>query len=233
MEREPAREPGPLSRRRAAQVSPPRQGEASSDTERSRAAPARWRKPEPAASAAPQVEAASAKHRAGTSGPGPPPGAGPGVPMGKALPAGRDRRQPRAARAAEWRPRRRAGRGGAGRGAAGGRRAGDELAGAAARGVLQRLRELLDGAADSNAANSYGRTPIQVGRRTVGSWARAAALHALPEAGGGSSGPSGTPEAAAPRHCARLPSQRRGTGVLLASLGRRKSSPVTAATGGF
>uniref|UniRef100_H0YTF5 Uncharacterized protein n=1 Tax=Taeniopygia guttata TaxID=59729 RepID=H0YTF5_TAEGU len=36
------------------------------------------------------------------------------------------------------------------------------LAGAAARGVLQRLRELLDGATDSNAANSYGRTPIQV-----------------------------------------------------------------------
>ncbi|XP_030113596.1 uncharacterized protein [Taeniopygia guttata] len=54
MERESAREPGPLSRRRAAQVAPPRQGEASGDTERSRAAPARWRKPEPAASAAPR-----------------------------------------------------------------------------------------------------------------------------------------------------------------------------------
>lgn len=40
----------------------------------------------------------------------------------------------------------------------------DELANAAARGDLQRLRELLDGAADPNAVNSYGRTPIQVGR---------------------------------------------------------------------
>ncbi|KAM9368013.1 cyclin-dependent kinase 4 inhibitor B-like [Phaethornis superciliosus] len=38
----------------------------------------------------------------------------------------------------------------------------DELANAAARGDLQRLRELLDGAADPNAVNSYGRTPIQV-----------------------------------------------------------------------
>ncbi|KAK2514006.1 hypothetical protein Q9966_015930 [Columba livia] len=37
----------------------------------------------------------------------------------------------------------------------------DELANAAARGDLQRLRELLDGAADPNAVNSYGRTPIQ------------------------------------------------------------------------
>ncbi|XP_064357347.1 cyclin-dependent kinase 4 inhibitor B-like [Dromaius novaehollandiae] len=50
------------------------------------------------------------------------------------------------------------------RGAA--RRAGsavaDELANAAARGDLQRVRELLDGAADPNAVNSYGRTPIQV-----------------------------------------------------------------------
>ncbi|KAK2531174.1 hypothetical protein Q9233_005899 [Columba guinea] len=37
----------------------------------------------------------------------------------------------------------------------------DELANAAARGDLQRLKELLDGAADPNAVNSYGRTPIQ------------------------------------------------------------------------
>lgn len=42
--------------------------------------------------------------------------------------------------------------------------AADELANAAARGDLQRLRELLDGAADPNAVNSYGRTPIQVGK---------------------------------------------------------------------
>ncbi|NXA84547.1 CDN2A inhibitor, partial [Thryothorus ludovicianus] len=42
----------------------------------------------------------------------------------------------------------------------------DELANAAARGDLQRLRELLDGAADPNAVNSYGRTPIQ----TISSW---------------------------------------------------------------
>ncbi|NWT27958.1 CDN2A inhibitor, partial [Cardinalis cardinalis] len=40
--------------------------------------------------------------------------------------------------------------------------AADELAIAAARGDPQRLRELLDGAADPNASNSYGRTPIQV-----------------------------------------------------------------------
>ncbi|NXP78835.1 CDN2A inhibitor, partial [Ramphastos sulfuratus] len=38
----------------------------------------------------------------------------------------------------------------------------DELANAAARGDLQRLKELLDGAADPNTVNSYGRTPIQV-----------------------------------------------------------------------
>ncbi|NXF23316.1 CDN2B inhibitor, partial [Rhodinocichla rosea] len=38
----------------------------------------------------------------------------------------------------------------------------DELASAAARRDPQRLGELLDGAADPNAANSYGRTPIQV-----------------------------------------------------------------------
>ncbi|NWR94489.1 CDN2B inhibitor, partial [Furnarius figulus] len=38
----------------------------------------------------------------------------------------------------------------------------DELASAAARGDLQRLGELLDGAADPNTFNSYGRTPIQV-----------------------------------------------------------------------
>ncbi|NWR24038.1 CDN2B inhibitor, partial [Emberiza fucata] len=37
----------------------------------------------------------------------------------------------------------------------------DEL-GSAARGDPQRLGELLDGAADPNAANSYGRTPMQV-----------------------------------------------------------------------
>ncbi|NWU92198.1 CDN2B inhibitor, partial [Upupa epops] len=40
--------------------------------------------------------------------------------------------------------------------------AADELANAAARGDLQRLKELLDGAADPNGVNSYGRTPIQV-----------------------------------------------------------------------
>lgn len=38
----------------------------------------------------------------------------------------------------------------------------DELANAAARGDLQRLKELLDGATDPNTINSYGRTPIQV-----------------------------------------------------------------------
>ncbi|XP_054034702.1 ankyrin repeat domain-containing protein 54-like [Dryobates pubescens] len=38
----------------------------------------------------------------------------------------------------------------------------DELANAAARGDLQRLKELLDDAADPNTVNSYGRTPIQV-----------------------------------------------------------------------
>ncbi|XP_069736783.1 cyclin-dependent kinase 4 inhibitor B-like [Phaenicophaeus curvirostris] len=40
--------------------------------------------------------------------------------------------------------------------------AADELANAAARGDLRRLEELLDGAADPNAVNSFGRTPIQV-----------------------------------------------------------------------
>uniref|UniRef100_A0A8C3Q8M1 Uncharacterized protein n=1 Tax=Geospiza parvula TaxID=87175 RepID=A0A8C3Q8M1_GEOPR len=49
------------------------------------------------------------------------------------------------------------GRGGPGRGAAA-----DELASAVARGDPQRLQDLLDGAADPNATNSYGRTPIQV-----------------------------------------------------------------------
>lgn len=44
------------------------------------------------------------------------------------------------------------------------RTAADELANAAARGDLQRVKELLDGAADPNAVNSFGRTPIQVGR---------------------------------------------------------------------
>ncbi|XP_068783495.1 cyclin-dependent kinase 4 inhibitor B-like [Struthio camelus] len=38
----------------------------------------------------------------------------------------------------------------------------DELANAAARGDLQRVKELLDDEADPNAVNSYGRTPIQV-----------------------------------------------------------------------
>ncbi|NXN95866.1 CDN2B inhibitor, partial [Rhinopomastus cyanomelas] len=38
----------------------------------------------------------------------------------------------------------------------------DELANAAARGDLQRLKELLDNTADPNGVNSYGRTPIQV-----------------------------------------------------------------------
>ncbi|XP_015705521.1 cyclin-dependent kinase 4 inhibitor B [Coturnix japonica] len=42
------------------------------------------------------------------------------------------------------------------------RTAADELANAAARGDLQRVRELLDGEADPNAINSFGRTPIQV-----------------------------------------------------------------------
>lgn len=76
----------------------------------------------------------------------------------------------------------------------------DEIANAAARGDLQRLGELLDGAADPNAINSYGRTPIQVGRTIVGSWARAAQCPAR----GGRWRPrrsrelSGAPEAAAP-----------------------------------
>ncbi|NXN84168.1 CDN2B inhibitor, partial [Bombycilla garrulus] len=43
----------------------------------------------------------------------------------------------------------------------------DEPANAAARGDLPRLAELLDGAADPNALNSDGRTPIQV--MTLGS----------------------------------------------------------------
>uniref|UniRef100_A0A8C4UI63 Uncharacterized protein n=1 Tax=Falco tinnunculus TaxID=100819 RepID=A0A8C4UI63_FALTI len=43
-----------------------------------------------------------------------------------------------------------------------GRTEADELANAAARGDLQRLKELLDGAANPNAVNSYGRTAIQV-----------------------------------------------------------------------
>ncbi|NXC01333.1 CDN2A inhibitor, partial [Orthonyx spaldingii] len=41
-------------------------------------------------------------------------------------------------------------------------RAVDELPTAAARGALQRLGELLDGAAEPSAVTSYGRTPIQV-----------------------------------------------------------------------
>ncbi|XP_062455468.1 cyclin-dependent kinase 4 inhibitor B-like [Rhea pennata] len=40
--------------------------------------------------------------------------------------------------------------------------AADELANAAARGDLQRVKEILDDGADANAVNSYGRTPIQV-----------------------------------------------------------------------
>ncbi|XP_059692961.1 uncharacterized protein LOC132322488 [Haemorhous mexicanus] len=75
-----------------------------------------------------------------------------------------ERRQPRAARggrvaAAAPCGARRTGtwRGGPGRGAVA-----DELTSAAARGDPQRLRDLLDGAADPNAANSYGRTPTQV-----------------------------------------------------------------------
>ncbi|NXH19189.1 CDN2A inhibitor, partial [Bucco capensis] len=47
--------------------------------------------------------------------------------------------------------------------------AADMLANAAARGDLRRLRELLEGAADPNAVNSYGRTPIQV---RGGDWGR-------------------------------------------------------------
>nr|XP_054508787.1 cyclin-dependent kinase 4 inhibitor B [Agelaius phoeniceus] len=77
--------------------------------------------------------------------------------MGKALDSHGIAASPGHRGAAEWRLRRRAGRGGPGRGAAA-----DELASAAARGDPQRLGELLDGAADPNAANSYGRTPIQV-----------------------------------------------------------------------
>ncbi|XP_071280676.1 cyclin-dependent kinase 4 inhibitor B-like [Agelaius tricolor] len=77
--------------------------------------------------------------------------------MGKALDSHGIAASPGHRGAAEWRLRRRAGRGGPGRGAAA-----DELASAAARGNPQRLGELLDGAADPNAANSYGRTPIQV-----------------------------------------------------------------------
>ncbi|PKU47525.1 cyclin-dependent kinase 4 inhibitor b-like [Limosa lapponica baueri] len=55
--------------------------------------------------------------------------------------------------------------------------AADELANAAARGDLQRLRELLDGAADPNAVNSYGRTPIQ----TLAALHRAGARLDLPD----------------------------------------------------
>ncbi|XP_052634637.1 cyclin-dependent kinase 4 inhibitor B-like [Harpia harpyja] len=91
--------------------------------------------------------------------------------MGRAPLAGRRRRQPRAAwgdqgeaavlcdprPAARVRPRR--ARGMARRTSS---TVADELANAAARGDLQRLKELLDGAADPNGVNSYGRTPIQV-----------------------------------------------------------------------
>ncbi|XP_053911301.1 cyclin-dependent kinase 4 inhibitor B-like isoform X2 [Cuculus canorus] len=45
--------------------------------------------------------------------------------------------------------------------------AADELANAAARGDLRRLEELLDGAADPNAVNSFGRTPIQFYRQCL------------------------------------------------------------------
>ncbi|XP_054145340.1 cyclin-dependent kinase 4 inhibitor B-like [Melozone crissalis] len=51
---------------------------------------------------------------------------------------------------------------GAVRGAAARDAAADERASAAARGDPQRLRELLDGAVNPSAANSCGRTPIQV-----------------------------------------------------------------------
>ncbi|XP_028568881.2 cyclin-dependent kinase 4 inhibitor B isoform X3 [Podarcis muralis] len=44
----------------------------------------------------------------------------------------------------------------------GGRGEADELANAAARGDLETLRRLLDGGADPNAVNRFGRAPIQV-----------------------------------------------------------------------
>ncbi|NXK92557.1 CDN2B inhibitor, partial [Formicarius rufipectus] len=44
---------------------------------------------------------------------------------------------------------------------------------AAARGDLQGLKDLLDGAEDPNAFNSYGRTPVQVARLE---WPRVAEL---------------------------------------------------------
>ncbi|XP_077777034.1 cyclin-dependent kinase 4 inhibitor B isoform X2 [Podarcis muralis] len=46
----------------------------------------------------------------------------------------------------------------------GGRGEADELANAAARGDLETLRRLLDGGADPNAVNRFGRAPIQVMR---------------------------------------------------------------------
>ncbi|KAL2294698.1 hypothetical protein Nmel_008441 [Mimus melanotis] len=166
--RPPARELGPLCRRRAAQVAPPRQGEAGGDTgnatggtsgeEKQRAGSLRLvcaggsslgesTLPDPQGPGhRPRPPGARAERSHGQGdprGPGSPPGSGSaGRPNGGC---------------------------GAVRGAAGrdmARRAGgavaDELANAAARGDLQRLRELLDGAADPNAVNSYGRTPIQV-----------------------------------------------------------------------
>ncbi|XP_056370420.1 ankyrin repeat and protein kinase domain-containing protein 1-like [Oenanthe melanoleuca] len=151
------REPGPPYRRRAAQVAPPRQGEASGDTGNASGGTSRQEKREPGGE---KGVGSLGRGRTGGSGLGHSPALeplGPGPPgpragrcHGRGAPAGRDRRQPRAAGAAERRLRSRAGLGGPGHDGA------DELGNAAARG------ELLDGAADPNAVNSYGRTPIQV-----------------------------------------------------------------------
>ncbi|XP_005530035.1 PREDICTED: cyclin-dependent kinase 4 inhibitor B-like [Pseudopodoces humilis] len=92
------------------------------------------------------------QHRAGTSGPGPRAerSLGQGRPRGPGSPPAPAARGGRVAAVA----------------LCGARRAGgvvaDELGKGTARGDLQRLRELLDGAADPSPVNSYGRTPMQV-----------------------------------------------------------------------
>lgn len=96
--------------------------------------------------------------------------------------------------------------------------AADELSNAAARGDVQRVRELLDGAADPNAVNSFGRTPIQVGN------------------GGRGGGPgAGVPAAAAPRRprsAAVQPATHRGSrrlcGTAKAYNGRNREVLVSA-----
>lgn len=87
----------------------------------------------------------------------------------------------------------------------------DELANAAARGDLQRLKELLDGAADPNGVNSYGRTPIQVGRPGEGAEGEGDGGDA---GGGGAGGGAG---AAVPP----WPRSGSGGGIPRASSGRR------------